>query len=856
VADENWHDAVAHLRHYLESYPEDVEALAACAKALVEGYNEPEQAFELYQTIIDVNYYDHDARRRLVALAIQLGKTDAAINNSRILLDRFPSDADVAYLAGKTAESDNRPQDALRLYIRATRFDALHAGANRRLAVLYEVLYANRNAVALAIERLEQSEDQSFESILTLAEYYISRDQVDVADDLVSQLMDQQAGQSDRFISGTRVAIRLAARHANQRNVQKVEAILQDLEQPLQQATDQQPQSVFFDMSLAQLQTYAGQHEKSLDTLRTAITRVPQNLDLRFQLSWQLIKGKQHDSAEDSIAHLLKIPNSPEATVEKYANVLTAVATLQRGDVAAAAKLLQNAIEEGVEPAVVAGTVCRIQASCSEQLADWDAAVEAWRRVLRFEPGNRTARLSLSLSLFASERYSEGMRNLNTIPRLGETLQKSLDRPSGLADCKQADQLSPRCVLPCLLSDEDATLKPRARVFLTALVLTANGEHAAAHQAVNARDDIQERLFELVALTSSADVVELSVLKKIVDIDQHDARPISALLLAKSAGGELDQVKTLIDQRLTGLAEPQWVKAAGVLASGIAGAARSLRKSNPKKAQQLDKFAGSLLEEMVKYDRGRISQMVEFHISAARFEEAIQCCRRGWAEFPARLAPLWLAAAQQHPKPQESLADLESAFKKSFENGSRSVSNSGQSVSAALFSGRTDNPVRHDGRRTGPDHAQVGLALGDLYLMTERFALAESVYRRVLKMQPDQINALNNTSWLLAVQKRELQLAADFVQRAIQIAGERPDLLDTRGCVRLAQGDTAAARNDFTKAIQLGAGTDSMFHLAVALQRSGQRDASRRVLEEARNRGFDPENISALEQHFVAELAN
>ena len=50
----NWHEAVAHLKLYLQHHPKDKEALTACADALARGYNELENAFKLYEQALEI----------------------------------------------------------------------------------------------------------------------------------------------------------------------------------------------------------------------------------------------------------------------------------------------------------------------------------------------------------------------------------------------------------------------------------------------------------------------------------------------------------------------------------------------------------------------------------------------------------------------------------------------------------------------------------------------------------------------------------------------------------------------------------------------------------------------------------
>lgn len=839
---ENWHEAVAHLKLYLQNHPRDLEALSSCAHSLVEGYNELENAYELYERILEVDHYQHDTRRRFVALALKLGKTEAAVKHSQILAERYPADAEVMYLAGKSAEVDNRVLDAIRRYRLTVRLNELHAGANQRLAVLYKVVLDSDVASAQAIERLEQCGDRSFETLRTLSEYQLGQGHVEEANKLLIEAIDNWDDSTGQLISTTQISLRIAACEARQHGSQIAGDLQLRLQNSLLAEIEEQPESVFFDMSLAQLQAYGGQQRQSINTLQQAIERVPDNLDLRFQLTWQLIESSQFDAANESIARLRSSTHGSQETVEKYVNLLVAVATLQRGDVATAGTLLRSIVLEGVEPAAVAPIVGRLEAACHEQLAEWEAAVEAWQRVLRFEPNNRLVRLSLAFSLAASNRYADGIRILNSIPRLGTVLAKANKESSDHAESEGVNQLRPQFSLSELLSKNDSQLSPRARGLFAALLHVSRREYKLAHQAVESQDDIQERLLDIVALTKSSDVVDPSVLETIVEIDHVDARAVTAMLLSGSAAADENRLQRLTTDRLTGLDSNEWVKAAGVLASGVAGAARSVQGSDTERAEQLNAYAESVLNNMVEYDRTAIPQFVEYLISANRVDKAIEWCRYGWPNASERLAPLWLSAARQHPASQEKMAELEAVLFKALNH--KNDSPSGVSVTADDAEGESAARV------------EVGLALADLYLMTGQDSLAESAYRQVLELQPDHVNALNNTAWLLFVAQRQLPFAARLVQRAIDSVGERADLLDTRGCVHLARGNNQAAAEDFTRALQLGAGPDSTFHLAVALQRSGEKDAARETLADARTHGFELAQVSPFEKRLALEIAD
>jgi Tfp pilus assembly protein PilF len=65
--------------------------------------------------------------------------------------------------------------------------------------------------------------------------------------------------------------------------------------------------------------------------------------------------------------------------------------------------------------------------------------------------------------------------------------------------------------------------------------------------------------------------------------------------------------------------------------------------------------------------------------------------------------------------------------------------------------------------------------------------------REALRLAPDRPDALNSVAWTLARLGRELPEAEQYAERAIQMLGRRPALLDTLALVRLAQGRHRAA---------------------------------------------------------------
>jgi tetratricopeptide (TPR) repeat protein len=836
----NWREAVAHLKLYLQHHPEDTAALTACANALVEGYNELENASKLYEQALQIDHYNHDVRRRYVDLALKLGKTDAAVANSRILADRFPSDGEVMFLAGKAAEADSNFIDAIRSYRQTCRFSDTHVGANQRLAVLYKVLANNDLASAKAIERLEKSGDQSFETLKTLAEHHLSQGRFEEAGEQLFKAINRWEAHTEQVVPATQIATRIAQYESGRRNIQVARDLLDRFQEPILSAMKAHPESVFFDMSLAQLQACAEFNDESVKTLERAMQRVPDNRDLHFQLTWQQIDSRQFEAADENIRKIRSSTDGNAEINQKHADLLDAVATLQKGDLEAAATQLHSVILNGIQPSAVAPIVRRMEAECYEQLADWTKAAETWGNLLKLEPNNHLARLSMAFSIAASGRYGEAVRELNSIPRLGYVIAKVDRLSTEQTDCQKGNRLRSKFNLSNRLLNDQLQIHPRVRQLFSALLHVAREEYQEAHQALESRDDIQERLLDIVALANSSQVVDAQILKTIVRIDRGDARPVTTYLLSGRA--ETEELQLLAEERLAGLAQDEWVKAAGILASGVAGAARSLRQSAPEKAEKLHSYAGVILDRMVKFNRAVVPQIVEYHISANRPGKAIEWCHSSWPERSGKLAPLWLAAALQHPSAAEKLAELERALMGELNRRDSKTGN--EPKTEASFNSERANEIA------------LRETLADLYMMTGRDSLAEPAYLAVLALKPDHVASLNNVAWLKFLNQRQLSVAESLIAQALEVVGNRPDLVDTRGCIRLVSGDAHAAAKDFRNAIQLGAGADSIFHLALALQRTGDGEEARKTLIAAEKAGFDITRVSSLERRLSLEIAD
>jgi tetratricopeptide (TPR) repeat protein len=103
------------------------------------------------------------------------------------------------------------------------------------------------------------------------------------------------------------------------------------------------------------------------------------------------------------------------------------------------------------------------------------------------------------------------------------------------------------------------------------------------------------------------------------------------------------------------------------------------------------------------------------------------------------------------------------------------------------------------------------------------YAGAIEAYREVLKASPQNIIALNNLGWLLAMAKKNGSEGVPMLDKVIQIDGPQAGWLDTRGTVYMAMGNYDRAIEEFSQAATQSQQASYFYHLAVAHWKANNR---------------------------------
>ena len=124
-------------------------------------------------------------------------------------------------------------------------------------------------------------------------------------------------------------------------------------------------------------------------------------------------------------------------------------------------------------------------------------------------------------------------------------------------------------------------------------------------------------------------------------------------------------------------------------------------------------------------------------------------------------------------------------------------------------------------------------------------------------MNRDNIEALNNLAFQLALRENSSEEALKLVDRALDIAGPNPILLDTRAVVlmQLNQGDKAIEA--LHEAVNSRPDKPTYyFHLARAYQMTNAPAEARKALERSKVLGLNEEMIDPLERGTYRKLSH
>jgi uncharacterized protein (TIGR03790 family) len=139
-----------------------------------------------------------------------------------------------------------------------------------------------------------------------------------------------------------------------------------------------------------------------------------------------------------------------------------------------------------------------------------------------------------------------------------------------------------------------------------------------------------------------------------------------------------------------------------------------------------------------------------------------------------------------------------------------------------------------------PQLAAIHLQLALMYEQTEERALAADRYRQVLKAEPDNVVALNNLAYALAVHDNKPAEALPMARRAAALQPRSPAILDTLAWVEHLNGNTAEGARVFRETLRVGTEDPEIrVRAAIVFAAAGDRAGAKLQLDEALKRDPD-----------------
>ena len=183
-------------------------------------------------------------------------------------------------------------------------------------------------------------------------------------------------------------------------------------------------------------------------------------------------------------------------------------------------------------------------------------------------------------------------------------------------------------------------------------------------------------------------------------------------------------------------------------------------------------------------------------------------------------------------------------------------------LSSLLISGkataeemRSADPVLIRAVEEHGDQPGLLMTVGTLRLLQGNSDEAARLLKRTVELDPRNLDALNNLAMLLSNDPKTQDQAVAYIDRALEIAGSAPELLDSKGWILLKQRKLGEAESLFIEALALPPGDPRhRFHLALVYKLQGKLPEARQSIEKAREDRLDVGLLSPEERSELTKL--
>ncbi len=168
---------------------------------------------------------------------------------------------------------------------------------------------------------------------------------------------------------------------------------------------------------------------------------------------------------------------------------------------------------------------------------------------------------------------------------------------------------------------------------------------------------------------------------------------------------------------------------------------------------------------------------------------------------------------------------------------------------------RQVDPILSRAVRKHPDDLNLLSAVASVRVVEGRLNDAVDLYQRILGEMPDNLVVLNNLATILAEQPDRLAAALNYIDRAIELSGPSPELLDSKGII-LFQADRLAEAKTCLEAATWNPDADPrfFFHLAATYLRLNDLPKARETFQHAMDHNLEQQILTPSDQALLGEL--
>ena len=157
-------------------------------------------------------------------------------------------------------------------------------------------------------------------------------------------------------------------------------------------------------------------------------------------------------------------------------------------------------------------------------------------------------------------------------------------------------------------------------------------------------------------------------------------------------------------------------------------------------------------------------------------------------------------------------------------------------------------------KKFGKD-SRITYAIALVRVMQQKNADSVVLFRKVVAASPRSVPALNNLAMLLADAPADRPEALTLIDQAIEVAGNDPRLMDTKGAILLYCGRASEAVPLLELATRdPNSDPQHHFHLALAYRDQGKIEEAKNQLQTALYRQLVSQMLTNTDQQLLGEL--